>query len=198
MAKGAYSKSFYYRRPYRRRPKFKKLIDQVFRLKLDFGGIAKWPLNSGAIGFDTRGGDSAVPFQTVYSNSIEMESNSNFFTQFFGKKMLYAIKIEATPLRTNTTVNGLSVYIGYLLGRNSATPGIDTARGLSTAYPLPSFGAGTITKFVRLKDMPWIDITDQVAGTFFVTANTNTVQGDTPQWEIKLSLYFKFKNNVSM
>lgn len=180
-----------------RRKRFKKLIDQVFRMKLDFGSVAKWPLNSGAIGFDSRGGNSSVQFETVYGNSIEMDSNTNFFTQFFGKKKVYGVKIEATPLRTNTTVNGISVYIGYLLGRNSSTPGIDTARGLSTAYPLPSFGAGTLSKFVRINTLPWLDITDQLAGTFFICSNTNTTQGDTPQWEIRLSLYMKFKCNTT-
>ena len=91
-----------------RRKRFKKLIDQVFRMKLDFGSVAKWPLTSGAIGFDSRGGNSSIQFETVYVNSIEMDSNTNFFTQFFGKKKVYGVKIEATPLRTNTTVNGIS------------------------------------------------------------------------------------------
>ena len=69
-----------------RRKRFKKLIDQVFRMKLDFGSVAKWPLTSGAIGFDSRGGNSSIQFETVYVNSIEMDSKQHTTTKFIHQR----------------------------------------------------------------------------------------------------------------
>lgn len=189
------TKRTYYRRKYYRRfRRFKKLKDQVIRLKLDFGSMVGWPLESGPVVFDVAN-SQFKDFDAVEAESYEIDPARNLFTQFFGKKKLYAVKIIATPVKQLEREQGVSTYIGYQLGKNHGTLSIDTARAMSSAFQLPCYGTGTFTKFVRIYGNPWMDARDLLGGFFFVVANSNGIRGEMPQWEVRLSVYLKYKNN---
>ena len=171
-------------------------MDQVIRLKLDYGSMVLWQTQeSGPVVFDVQNGQ-VKSFSGIESDSVEMDPNRNAFSQFFGKKMLYGILIEVTPIKPLERDHGVSTYIGYILGRNTATPNIDAARAMDTAFQLPVYGSEPLRKFYRLKDLNWIDARDEFGGYFFVVANANGIRGEMPQWEARLSLYVKYKCNA--
>lgn len=182
------------RTTYKRKRRFKRLSDQVVRFKLDYGAIVGWPLESGPVVFDNAN-SQYKDFDAVESEAYEINPVGNLYAQFFGKKKLYAVKMVATPIKQLEREQGVSTYVGYQLGKNHGTLNIDVARAMINAFQLPSYGAEPITKFVRIKDLPWMDARDLLGGFFFVVANSNGIRGEMPQWEVRLSLYMKFKNN---
>lgn len=174
--------------------KFKRLIDQIVRMKLDYGAIVNWPLESGPVVFDNAN-SQFKDFSDLEATSYEMNTTNNVFTQFFGKKKIYAIKMVATPIKQLERETGVSSYLGYQVGKGHGTMNIDLARAMNNAFQLPSYGGDPITRFAYIKDLPWIDAADGFGGFFFVTANSNGIRGEMPQWEIRVSLYVKYKFN---
>lgn len=183
---------------YRRR-RFKKIYDQVVRLKLDYAGLLSYPLDeSGKLGFDNREGTQGIGFGMVFDDAIETITNANNYTQLFSYMKLYGVRMEITctkPIPATQTFGG-AAYVGFQTGKNLGVPTVDTLRGLSTCVQLPAYGAPTVTKFWRLKDMPWIPIEDGLSGGFFVNSNLVAQRQAGPMWECKLSLYIKFKGNT--
>lgn len=187
-------KSYYKRRYYKKFRRFRRLTDQVLRLKLDYGAIISWPLESGPCVFDNANSQYR-DFSDIEATAYEINPGNNVFTQFFGRKMLYAIKIVATPIKQLERETGVSTYIGYQVGRGHGTLSIDVARAMDTAFQLPSYGADPITKFVRIKNQPWMENNQGISGFFFIACNSNGIRGEMPQWEARCSIYVKYTNN---
>lgn len=187
-------KSYYKRRYYKKFRRYRSLRDQVVRMKLDYGAIIGWPLESGPVVFDNVN-SQFKDFDAIESESYEIDPARNIFTQFFGKKKVYGVKIVVTPIKQLEREQGVSTYIGYQLGKNHGTLSIDAARAMSSAFQCPCYGGTPMSKFVRIYDNPWMDARDLIGGFFFVVANSNGIRGEMPQWEARLSIYMKYKNN---
>lgn len=189
-----------YRR-WRRRyyPRYKKIYDQIVRLKLDWASILCYPTDeSGKLGFDKEQGSDVMGFAGVFENALEMIGNANNYTQLFSFFKLYGVCFEVTatkPIPATQTFGG-GAYIGFQTGKNLGSVTIDVMRGLATCMPLPTYGAPTAKKFWRIKNMPWTPIDDGLSGSFFVASNLVAQRQAGPMWEVRLSLYMKFKGNT--
>lgn len=193
------SKRNYYRRKYYRKfRRYKKVSDQVLRMKLDRGTLIHYPLNQGAIGFEYGTGANIIGFNDVITNSQEMEQQTNVFTQFFSRMKLYAIRFVITPTKALPAAQtlGASTYFGFVIGKNGDAPNVGTARNMSTAYQLPSYGAPPLQIFYRLKGNPWFETGSAFLGYFFVCSNQNMSRDQGPMWEVRMSCYVKFTNNT--
>lgn len=190
-------KTYYKRRYYRRFRRYRKISDQVFRFKVDWGSFVCWPnQSSGNIGYDRRSGNSSIIFQAIISESVEFSDQINAFTQYFSKCQLYGILMEIIPLKENNSDVGPVAYSGFILGKNSGNVNIDTVRAMNNALPMPSYGSPAVRKYFRIKGEPWLDVSDQLNGVFFVISNKAGLRADHPQWEVKYSLYIRYRYNI--
>jgi len=174
-----------YRRRYRKRKGKKRIIHQSLRVKFDKGLVVTFPQTSGEVIFDL-GNTDVYTVHDILDTSI-MKPFSNYWAYY----QIYGVGIEATPTK-NVLNNYPSVYIGFLYNANNEAPSIDTTRALENTFCLPAFGSDVVKKFWYI-NAPWLPRPDPPIGYFFVQCNENSTLAQGPRWEVRLSVYVRFR-----